>query len=159
VTGSSAVGGLGLLCANLDICSVDAFDVARAGYTSPSEEVHMLALMTPVLEAGKDIGDPVASSISTVQVVSILIGTLIPILVALVTRSTAPAGVKAVVNLALSAVTAFLTEYINSTNFVWQQALLTTVMTFVVSVATYYGLWKPTNVAGSGSAAARAVTG
>jgi hypothetical protein len=63
------------------------------------------------------------------------------------------------VNLALSAVTAFLTEYVNSANFVWQQALLTTVVTFVVSVATYYGLWKPTNVAGSTSPTARAITG
>jgi len=103
--------------------------------------------------------DPVASSISSVQVVSILIGTLIPILVALVTRSTAPPGVKAVVNLALSAVTGFGAEYVNDVNFVWQQALLTTVVTFVVSVATYYGLWKPTNVASSSSPAARAITG
>ena len=115
--------------------------------------------IAPVLEAGKDIGDPVASSISTVQVVSILIGTVIPILVALVTRSTARPGVKAVVNLALSALSGFGTEYINSTNFVWQQALLTTVVTFVVSVATYYGLWKPTNVAGRNSPTARAITG
>lgn len=107
----------------------------------------------------KDVGDPVAASISTVQVVSILIGTVIPILVALVTRSTARPGLKAVVNLALSALSGFGTEYINSANFVWQQALLTTVVTFVVSVATYYGLWKPTNVAGSSSSAARAITG
>lgn len=103
--------------------------------------------------------DPVASSIGTVQVVSILIGTLIPILVALVTKSTAPPGVKAIVNLALSAVSGFGTEFVNDANFVWQQALLTTVVTFVVSVASYYGLWKPTNVAGASSPIGRAITG
>lgn len=106
-----------------------------------------------------DVGDPVASSISSVQVVSLLIGTLIPIVVALVTKSTASPGTKAVVNLALSAVSAFGAEYVNSVNFVWQQALLTTVTTFAVSVATYYGLWKPTRVAGAGSRASKAITG
>lgn len=103
--------------------------------------------------------DPVASSISTVQVASLLIGVFIPILVALVTKSTAPAGVKAVVHLALAAVTAFLTEYVNDPDFVWQQALLSTVMTFVVGVALYAGLWRPTNLAGSASPTARAITG
>lgn len=117
---------------------------------------HVITTLAPQVE---DIEDPVASSISTVQVVSILIGTVIPIVVALVTRSTARPGLKAVVNLGLSALSGFGTEYINSANFAWQQALLTTVVTFVVSVATYYGLWKPTNVAGSASPAAHAITG
>lgn len=115
--------------------------------------------ITALVAPSEDAGDPVAASISTVQVVSLLVGTLIPILVALVTKSTAQPGVKAVVNLALSAVSGFGAEYINSAHFVWQQALLTTVVTFVVSVATYYGLWKPTNVAGSSSPTARALTG
>jgi hypothetical protein len=112
----------------------------------------MLALVTD--------NDVVANAWSAVQIVSVLVGTLIPILTALVTRSTASSGVKAVVSLGLSAVTGFGTEFINAGDaFYWQGALLTTIVTFVTSVATYYGLWKPTNVAGSNSAAARAFTG
>jgi len=138
--------------------------MAPRGVGVATEEVTMLSALLvdgtyAITVLADKVGDPVASSISTVQVVSILIGTFIPILVALVTKSTATPRVKALVNLALSAASGFGAEFINSANFVWQQALLTTVVTFAVSVATYYGLWKPTNVAGSGSAAGRAITG
>lgn len=104
--------------------------------------------------------DIVANAWSTVQIVSVLVGTLIPILTALVTRWNASPGVKAVTNLVLSAIAGFGAEFIKADNagqeFYWQGALLTTIVTFVVSVATYYGLWKPTNVAGADSSAARA---
>lgn len=102
--------------------------------------------------------DVVANGFNAVQIVSVLVGTFIPILTALVTKSTAKPGVKAVTTLALSAIAAFGTEFINHEGdaFYWQGALLTTVVTFVVAVATYYGLWRPTNVAGSNSAAGRA---
>lgn len=104
--------------------------------------------------------DIIANGFNTVQIVSLFVGTVIPILTALITKSTAPSGVKAVTALALSAVAAFGTEFINHTdNFYWQGALLTTLLTFMVSVATYYGLWRPTNVAGASSPTARAITG
>lgn len=90
--------------------------------------------------------DPVASSLSTVQVVSVLIGTLLPIVVGLVTTRNVSPGIQAVILAALSAVSAFVTEAANSADFVWQQALLTTVVTFVTAVSTHYGLWKPTGV-------------
>lgn len=90
--------------------------------------------------------DPVANSISTVQVVSILVGTVLPILVGLVTKTVTSPTIKAVLLLALSGLSGFGSEYINDPNFVWQQALLTTVVTFVVGVATHFGLWQPTGV-------------
>lgn len=91
--------------------------------------------------------DPVANSLTTVQVVSVLLGTVYPILVALVTKKSTNSAVKAWLLAALSAVSGFGFEYINSTNFQYEQALLTTVVTFVTAVSTYYGLWKPTEVA------------
>ena len=112
----------------------------------------MLALVTD--------NDVVANTWSAVQIVSVLVGTLIPILTALVTRSTASPGTKAVVNLGLSAIAGFGAEFIKAAgageSFYWQGALLTTVVTFVTSVATYYGFLKPTKLAGPDSAAGRA---
>lgn len=107
--------------------------------------------------------DVVANAWDAVQIVSVLVATIIPILTALVTKSTAAPGVKSVVTLGLSAIAGFGSEFIKASEagatFYWQGALLTTIVTFVVAVATYYGLWKPTNVAGSNSAAAHAFTG
>jgi hypothetical protein len=89
--------------------------------------------------------DPTAhTSLSVVQVASVLLGTVLPILVALV-RTRLSRAARAWSLAALSAISGFLTEFINNgDNFVWQQALLTTVVTFAVAVATYYGLWEPT---------------
>lgn len=98
------------------------------------------------LAAELETVDPVAKSLHTVQVVSLLLGTLYPILVALVTKVDTSPAVRAVLLAALSAVSGFLTEFLNSENFVWQQALLTWVLTFVVAVATHFGLWQPTGV-------------
>lgn len=89
--------------------------------------------------------DPSATNVSLVQVASLLVGTILPIVVALVTKRSWSPQTKALVLAALSALSGFLTEFINSTNFVWQQALLTSIMTFVVAVATYFGLWSRPN--------------
>lgn len=104
--------------------------------------------------------DVVANGWNSVQIVAVMVGTVIPILTALVTRSTASSSVKALVSLGLSAVASFGTEFINNhDHFYWQGALLTTVVVFITSVGTYMGLWKPTNIAGSKSKAAKALTG
>lgn len=89
--------------------------------------------------------DPTAhTNLSVVQVASVLLGTVLPILVALV-RNRLSTAARAWALAALSALSGFLTEFINNgSDFVWQQALLTTVVTFAVAVATYYGLWAPT---------------
>lgn len=93
--------------------------------------------------------DPAATNLSLVQVASLLLGTILPIAVALVTKKSWSGQTKAFILAALSALSGFLTEYINSDNFVWQQALLTTVMTFIVAVATYFGLWSRPNGEGN----------
>lgn len=90
--------------------------------------------------------DPSAATLNTVQVASLLIGVFLPIVVGLVTKHTTNPAIKSLLLLALSGVSGFLTEFVNSANFNWQQALLTTVVTFTIGVATYYGLWNVTGV-------------
>jgi hypothetical protein len=92
--------------------------------------------------------DPTASTnLSLVQVASVLLGVVLPILVGLVTKHSTSDRVQSLLLAGLAALSGFLTEFINSDNFVWQQAVLTTVVTFVIAVAAHYGLWKPTGVA------------
>jgi hypothetical protein len=83
------------------------------------------------------------TTINTVQVLSMVVGTLLPILVGLITKTVTHASTKALLLAFLSAVSGFVTEFVNSSNFQWDQALLTWLMTFVVAVATHYGFWKP----------------
>lgn len=94
-------------------------------------------------------GDPVVdTSPATIQALALVVGVFIPILVALVTKASMHPGLKAGLLAAFSAVTAALTEWLNSPgdNFVWSQFLLTFVETVVVAVAFHYGIWKPTTV-------------
>jgi len=97
---------------------------------------------------GGDI-DPIAGSISTVQVASMFIGIFIPILVGLVTKVTTAPLVKSMLLLGLAAISGFLTEFVNDPSFEWQQALLTSVVTFITGVAFYFGVWTPTGVTAS----------
>jgi len=89
----------------------------------------------------------VMTTITTVQVASLFVGVFLPILVGLVTKRATNPTIKSLLLLGLSAVSGFLSEFIaNTGNFAWDQALLTSVVTFVIGVATYYGLWTPTGV-------------
>jgi len=107
-------------------------------------------ITTLAAEGGLDNDiDPTAhTGFDKVQVSAILIGVVLPLLVGLVTRRYTSPAVKSLLLLAASAVTAFITEWANSANFVWQQALLTLILTFGTGVVSYYGLWVPTRVAG-----------
>jgi hypothetical protein len=99
-------------------------------------------LILPVVQSV----DPADANMSTVQVVSLLVGIGLPLLVGLVTKSSTNSTVKSLLLVGLSCVSGFLTEYLNSSHFVWQQALLTSIVTFVVGVAAHYGVFVPTGV-------------
>lgn len=92
----------------------------------------------------------VDATLKQVQVLSMVVGIVLPILVSLVTKQVTDAGTKAVIVAALAGVSGFLTEAINvggfSGGFDWWAAGLTALMTFVVAVASHYGLWQPTGV-------------
>ena len=90
--------------------------------------------------------DPVAGSLSTVQIASVLLGIVLPILVGLVTKASTSPTIKAWLLAGLSAVAGFLTEFINDANFRYDQAILTAIVTFITGVAFHYGLWRPSGV-------------
>jgi len=101
------------------------------------------------------------STITLAQVISALVGTLLPIAVALVTARVASPGVKAVALLVLSAITSFLSEWLTALNtslaFDASQAGFGVLLTFVAAVAAHFGFWSPVRVSGREGTVAQAV--
>lgn len=89
--------------------------------------------------------------IQTSQLVSLLVGVVLPLLVGLVTTRETRPGAQAILLLVLSVVSAFLSTLLGDLNthreFDVFTASLTAVTTFLVGVGMHYGLWKPTSVA------------
>ncbi len=87
-------------------------------------------------------------STTGIQVLSLLVGTVLPLLVGLVTKVSTSPGTKATLLAALSAASGLLTELLASAqanvSYDLAQGLLTAVATFIVAVGMHYGLWKPT---------------
>lgn len=86
------------------------------------------------------------TTIATAQMLSLLIGVVLPILVGIVTKVTTHPGAKAVLLALLSAVSGFLTEWAGTDAFNWASALITWLGTFMVAVAVHFGVWKPTGI-------------
>lgn len=90
-------------------------------------------------------------SLDLVTVLQLVAGTLLPLLVAVVTKVTTHPGRKAIALAALALVASVLGQIIDAlvtqTPLDVGLALLLAIPTFVVAVATHYGLWKPTGVA------------
>jgi len=99
--------------------------------------------VNPILLAVAETGDPVR-----VQLWSLLVGVVLPIVVGLVTKVTTSASTKAVALAFLAAVSGFVSEMLASGDaFQWSTALITWAATFMVAVAVHFGLWKPTGAA------------
>lgn len=90
----------------------------------------------------------VDTPVNTVQTISLVVAIGLPLLVALVTKASMSPGLKGALLAGLSAISAWLTEWLNSPqdNFVWSQFLITAVLTFVVAVAMHFGFWQPLTV-------------
>lgn len=88
--------------------------------------------------------------IPLVTVLQLVLGVVLPVLVGLLTTTLTSPGTKAVLLAALAVVSSLLTELIGAlqTDSVYNLglALLTGLGTFIVAVATHYGLLKPTGV-------------
>jgi len=84
----------------------------------------------------------------TIQFWSIITGLVIPILVDLFSRRSWPSGVKKVMNLAFSAVSLFIGNYVvalqENAPFDWVMAFLTSLESFLIGVCAYLGIWKGT---------------
>lgn len=93
------------------------------------------------------------TTITAFQLVTLIVGVLLPVLVALVTKEITSPKVRALLLLVLSAITAVLNSWLVAPNgFDWAQALWGAVTTFIIGVATLYGLWKPTGVSDAAKA-------
>jgi hypothetical protein len=86
---------------------------------------------------------------STAALVSLLLSFVLPLVVGLVTKQSWPSGLKAVLLLLLQAVTQFLVAWQadDSGGFDWKGWAYAVGIGFVMSVASHFGLWKPTGVA------------
>ena len=78
-----------------------------------------------------------------ITLVSVMV---IPMLVAVLTRAQASAGLKSILNVLLSALASVLQQLIPGT-FEWVPFFVNWLVTFVFNVGVYYGFYKPTQVA------------
>lgn len=86
-------------------------------------------------------------------VIGLLVSTILPLIVGLVTTRVTHSGVKAVVLAALSAVTGLLTELGNAltagTPYNLGTGLVFALTAFLVATGLHYGLLKPTGASGA----------
>lgn len=77
-----------------------------------------------------------------------MIGWLIPLAVGVITKKWASGAVKAISNLALSAITGGIAVAVQADGHVTLTTWLVNIaVTFIQSIVAYYGLWKPSGVA------------
>lgn len=83
------------------------------------------------------------------QTIAMLSGLVIPLITGFLSKINASAGLKAVINAVLSATAGVLATVtiVDSANV--RDFVIVMGSTWIVSIASYYGVWKPTGVAGS----------
>jgi hypothetical protein len=87
--------------------------------------------------------------LDTAYWLALVINVLLPVLVGLVTTRVTSAGVKAVLLLALSTASGFLTELANAgAGYDVGTAAVLALVAFATGTLAHFGLWKPTGVAG-----------
>ncbi len=101
------------------------------------------------------------NSVITIDVAlwGLVIGTVLPLLVGIITAQVADSGVKAVVLLALAAVISIGQEIIADGSFEAKAAALKFALLFLTSVGLHFGLLSPTRISGRNGAIQRNFTG
>lgn len=91
---------------------------------------------------------PLAFPIDWVAILQVVIAFVLPLLVGIVTKKTTNSTVKVVLLGGLSLVSSFLTQWlaasIAGTAYDGQQALLTGLVSWGISIASHLGVWVPT---------------
>lgn len=91
-------------------------------------------------------------NLDTALVIQLLVSTVLPLLVGLVTKTVTRAGFKAVLLAAFALATSLLTELgaavAAGTTYDVGRGLLLALPTFLIAVGLHYGLWKPVGAAG-----------
>lgn len=100
---------------------------------------------------------PVLFQPDLLGILTLLVSIILPILVGLITTKVTSSGLKAVLLAAAALITSVFTSWIsalqNHQPFDLYQALLTFGGVFLIAVASHFGFWKPTGVAGKAQAA------
>lgn len=81
-----------------------------------------------------------------VALLSILVGTLLPILVGIVTTKVESRKLKGVLLIALSTVGGVLTTAIAGNGVITKQTVIAALVAYATAVASHYGVWKPQGV-------------
>lgn len=90
-----------------------------------------------------------------VGVLTFIVATAIPILTGLITKANASSGVKAVTTLTLAIIAAAVQLAIEANGVVNLRTFLGNLaVTWIIAIATYYGLLKPTKVTQKAAAVA-----
>ena len=76
-------------------------------------------------------------------------GTVVPILVGILTKLHLSSGLKGLVNVVLSAVVGLIASEATTDGVLTQDALVGFFMALAVSIATYYGVYRPNGVTGA----------
>lgn len=80
--------------------------------------------------------------------IGLMISFVLPLLVGLVTKASWPAALKAVLLLALQAITQGIVAWqAAGADVDWRGYVYAVLLGFVMSVAAHFGLWKPTGLA------------
>lgn len=102
-------------------------------------------------------------SLDVVQALTLAVGTVLPVLVGLVTTRVTHPGAKAVTLALLAALTALGTEALTAaqagTPYDLGRGAVMALGVWVVAVATHYGLWRPTGVADAATDTGRTADG
>ena len=83
------------------------------------------------------------------ETVRLLLAVCIPIIIGLITKSSASGGLKSTLNVVVSAFVTGVTTLLDNANATVAGTLRSFIFTAVASFAAYYGVWKPNGVAGT----------
>lgn len=88
------------------------------------------------------------SSLDWPVIIGLVVSTLLPLLVGLVTKTVTNSSTKAILLAALAAITGLGTELLNAINagvsFDIGMGLVLALVSFITAVAIHFGIWKPT---------------
>jgi hypothetical protein len=77
---------------------------------------------------------------------TLLVSTILPILVGIVTKKVTHSGIKATLLALLSAATGAINSAVNNDGILSKETLFAAFIAWVIAVATYYGFLVPTGV-------------
>jgi hypothetical protein len=110
----------------------------------------ILVSNTALVAAAGDSAAAIEFTLPWPLILGMVVSTILPILVGLVTTRVTNGGLKAVLLAALSAVTGLGTELLaalnSGTTYDLGNGLIFALTSFAIAVSLHYGLWKPTTV-------------